>query len=269
MELSKKKRFNGTHTRSVSTVFSPENVKRLLSKDSPFAIREAYNAFRARLMFIKCGDDCPVFVLSSVNSGEGKTMTTVNLAISFAEAGKRTVIIDADMRNPSVHRYFSLKVNPGVSEYLAGIQQELTIRDTDRENLFVISAGQIPPNPAELLISKRAGEMLAALKKQFDYIFIDTPPVGMVADAMMLAAECTGYIMVVRNGATRVADMRAAKQNLEEVGGKIAGIVTNDISGVTNRRNADYYYRKRYGKRSGYYRSYGYYYGKDYNEKKG
>lgn len=264
MFLSKNKK--SEHAKSVSTVFSPENTKRLLSKESPFAIREAYNAFRARLMFFKSGDECPVFVFSSVNSGEGKTMTTINLAISFAEAGKRTVIIDADMRNPSVHRYFSLKGDPGFSEYLAGIQEEALIRDTDRENLFVISAGQIPPNPAELLISERAGALLASLKEKFDYIFIDTPPVGMVADAMMLAAECTGYIMVVRNGTTRVADLKAVQRNLEEVGGKVAGIVTNDISGITNRKSGNYYYYKK--KHYGYYRSYGYYYGKDYNEKK-
>lgn len=255
-------------SRSVSTVFSPEDTKRMLGKDSPFAIREAYNACRARLMFTECGDTSPIFVFSSVNSSEGKTMTAINLAISFAEAGKKTAIIDADMRNPSVHRYFNLQSSPGFSEYLAGIEAEATIRKTGRDNLYVISAGAIPPNPAELLISKRTGELLSALKEQFDCIFIDTPPVGVVADAVMLSADCTGYVIVVRNGSTRVSDLRGVLRNLQEVGGTVSGIVTNDISGITTRKSPNYYFNKRYGKRAGYYRSYGYYYGKDYNKKR-
>ena len=136
--------------------------RKLLKTNSPFAVKEAYNAIRTNLLFTQQGEKCPVFVVTSPTANNGKTINSANMAISFAQMGKRTLIIDSDMRNPSLHKLFSLNSKNGLSEILAGLTDNITVSKTDIENLSVITAGKIPPNPAELLASPRFSRVLTA-----------------------------------------------------------------------------------------------------------
>lgn len=128
-----------------SLAFSREDQKKILSADSPFVVKEAYNSVRTNLLFTQQGEKCPVFVVSSPTANNGKSINSINMAISFAQMGKRTLLIDADMRNPTVHRMFSIPVKNGLSEILAGLTDSITVSKTDVENLSILTAGKIPP----------------------------------------------------------------------------------------------------------------------------
>ena len=140
--------------------FSRNDQKKMLAADTPFVIKEAYNTIRTSLLFTQKGESCPVFVVTSPDANNGKTINTINLAISFAQMGKRTLIIDSDMRNPTVHRMFNIPVTNGLSEILAGLTDNITVSKTNVENLSILSSGKIPPNPAELLASSRMDLLL-------------------------------------------------------------------------------------------------------------
>ena len=232
---------------NVSSPFLPDNLKKLLTDKSPFAIREAYGTCRTRLMFTQRGEEHPVFAITSPEPGDGKTISAINTAISFARTGKKTLIIDMDLRNASVHRYFQNGGNSsssGLSEYLAGMKNEVIIKPTLQENLFLLPAGFTPPNPAELLSSDKLRTVIDTLRAEFDYIFIDTPPVNLVSDAALLTGICTGYIIVARVGKTRSADLRRAINALQMVNGHISGVLMNDVSGEGRHYSSYYDYHK-------------------------
>ena len=157
--------------------FSRNDQKKMLAADTPFVIKEAYNTIRTSLLFTQKGESCPVFVVTSPDANNGKTINTINLAISFAQMGKRTLIIDSDMRNPTVHRMFNIPVTNGLSEILAGLTDNITVSKTNVENLSILSSGKIPPNPAELLASSRMDLLLSFVKghrlKRSPFIYHD------------------------------------------------------------------------------------------------
>ena len=235
--------------KSVSTVFNKSSLNKILNENTPFAIREAYCYFRTKLMFTGKGEICPVFVFTSGNAGEGKTLTTINSAITFAELRKKTLIIDGDMRNPSFDYYFNLRGAHGLSEYLAGIDESVSIHKAKTENLFVLTAGTLPPNPSELLASSRLQLLLEKIRAEYDYVFIDTPPAGIVSDALALAQHCTGYVIVSQCGATRLSELQAVIRVIEQVGGCVSGVVLNDSLGKGNGT----YNSKNYRRRNAYY----------------
>ena len=160
MALSKKK-----NNESKNMHFSREDQKKILSSSSPFIVKEAYSSIRTNLLFSQKGDECPVFIVTSPTANNGKSINSVNMAVSFAQMGKKTLLIDADMRNPTVHRLFSIPVKNGLSEILAGLTDNITVSKTDIENLSVLTAGKIPPNPSELLSSERTDKLLAFVKQ--------------------------------------------------------------------------------------------------------
>ncbi len=217
--------------------FKRSDIKKMLNDNSPFAIKEAYNSVRTNLMFTNKGEACPVYVVTSAMPNDGKTINCVNVAISFAQMGKKTLVIDADMRNPTVHQIFGLPLQDGVSEILAGMVTSVNIKPTDYNNLFILTAGKIPPNPAELLSGEKMDILLKFVRGRFDYIFIDTPPVEVVTDASVLAKKVTGFILVVRNGTTELPVIKHAVSILEQVDADIVGFVLNDI----NPKNQWYY----------------------------
>ncbi|MBQ7255952.1 MAG: CpsD/CapB family tyrosine-protein kinase [Oscillospiraceae bacterium] len=241
---------------SVSTVFNANSRQKILNENTPFAIREAYRYFRTKLIFTGKGEQCPVFAFTSANAGDGKTITTINTAISFSELNKRTLIIDADMRNPSIGRYFSVKKKSGLSEYLAGIDESAALSETGIQNLTVLTAGAVPPNPAELLASQKLQTLIERARTEFDCVFIDTPPAGIVADALSLAQYCTGYVVVVQNGATRLTELQAVLRDIAQLGGDVCGVLMNDALGKGTgirytksyrRRSDSYYHADPYG----------------------
>lgn len=234
-----------------STVFSITSRKKMLKNASPFAIKEAYNMARAKLMFTSKGEKCPVYAVTSTDASDGKTINAINMAISFAMAGKKTLIIDGDMRNPSINKYFQVKREEGLSEILAQITSEINIQSSEQENLYFMTSGAIPPNPSELIGNEVLDRLLSALAEQFDCIFIDTPPVGLVSDAAYLAEKVTGYLMVVRSRYSELPAVQHAVDTLKNLNGSIVGFLLNDVEG----KGSGYY--KRSGSRYRYVHTYG------------
>ena len=254
MALFKSNKNNAQRTK----VFTKDDPKKILSPESPFVVEEAYSAIRTNLLFTQKGEKCPVFVVTSPTANNGKTINSINLAVSFAQMGKRTLLIDSDMRNPTIHRMFSIPVKNGLSEILAGLTDNITVSKTDVENLSVLTGGKIPPNPSELLSSPRMDKLLEFVKEHYDCVFIDTPPVNLVTDATVFAQKTTGYILIVKANISDNSDVKLAVNSLDNIGGNILGFVLND---VTSGRHRYYSYYKKYDYKYKYSYGYGYGYG--------
>lgn len=240
--------------------FTKDDQKKILCQASPFVVKEAYSSIRTNLLFSQQGDECPVFVVTSPTANNGKSINSVNMAVSFAQMGKKTLLIDSDMRNPTLHRLFSIPVKNGLSEILAGLTDSITVSKTEIENLSLLTAGKIPPNPSELLASERTDKLLAFVKQHYDCVFIDTPPVNLVTDPTAFATKSTGYIMVIKSGVTDTQSTKRAVDALQSLGANIVGFVLNDAMETNGMK----YYS--YGKYRGYKSKYGYYnYNYNYN----
>ena len=248
------KRRNERRKLAENNGFSKSDPKKILCQNSPFAVKEAYNAIRTNLLFTQQGEKCPIFVVTSPTANNGKTINSINLAVSFAQMGKRTLLIDADMRNPTIHRMFSISVKNGLSEILAGLTDNISVSKTDVENLSVLTAGKIPPNPAELLSSARMDKLLEFVKEHYDCVFIDTPPINLVTDSTIFAQKVTGYIVIVKTDTTNTHDVKTTVTNIEQIDGNILGFIINDV----NSEKKKYY---------SYYRKYNYNYSYNYNYK--
>lgn len=231
------------------------DLAKLLKGNSSFAIKEAYNAIRTNLMFTQHGDKCPIFVITSPTANNGKTINSANLAISFAQMGKKTLIIDSDMRNPSLHKLFGLSSKNGLSEILAGLTDNISVSKTDIENLSVLTAGKIPPNPAELLASERMDKLLDFVREHYDCVFIDTPPVNLVTDATVFAQKTTGYILIIKTDTTKLPELKVTVNTLETLNSSILGFIINDIN--SNKKRYYSYYTK-YSKYYAYNYKYSY-----------
>lgn len=244
---------------SKATAFSREDQKKILCADSPFVVKEAYNSIRTNLLFTQQGEKCPIFVVSSPTANNGKSINTINMAISFAQMGKRTLLIDADMRNPTVHRLFSIPVKNGLSEILAGLTDSITVTKTDIENLSVLTAGKIPPNPAELLSSTRMDKLLEFVKAHYDCVLIDTPPVNLVTDSTAFATKATGYIIIVKLETTDMQEVKMTVNSLRHINAPIVGFIANDAN-ASGKRYSSYYKRSYYRSKYSYNYSYDYSY---------
>ncbi len=248
--------------------FRTEDTKKILSAESSFSVKEAYNAIRTNLLFTQKGEKCPIFVVTSPTANNGKTINSINLAVSFAQMGKRTLLIDADMRNPTVHRMFSISVKNGLSEILAGLTDNISVSKTDIENLSVLTAGKIPPNPTELLASSRMDKLLEFVKSHYDVVFIDTPPVNIVTDCTVFAQKITGYVLIIKTDTTNTQDVKTAMNNLTQIGGNILGFILNDVNSE-KKKYYSYYRKYNYNYNYNYNYSYNYdYYNKKYYSKK-
>ncbi len=235
-----------------------------------FAASEAYKLLRTKLQFSFTDDKkCRVIGVSSAFAGEGKSLSSVNLAYALAQLEKRVLLIDCDMRRPSLAVKLNIRKIPGLSNYLTGnAQMEELIQCSDGEpkagSFSVIAAGRNPPNPIELLSSAKMAEAIELLRAEYDYIILDLPPVGEVSDAMATANLVDGMLLVVcQNYCNRIGFSTAVNQ-FEFVGVRILGIVMNRVSDHARGYGNRYYNYKKYYRRYGYYRSrygYGYSYG--------
>ena len=218
------------------------NRRRILTENSPYAQREAYTQLRTNLLFsvaaASANSDCRIFAVTSSNPGEGKSLTAANIAVSFAMLGKRTLLIDADMRKPTQHRLWKVAPKNGLSNLLTNVNR-CYISEVEGLPLNIITAGEIPPNPSELLASPRFQKSLDHFRDKYDFIIIDTPPVNAVADAQLVSQLADAVVLVVRSSVTKKDDVLRAEQNIMMAGGKIAGIVLN----AQNAKSAKYSYR--------------------------
>jgi capsular exopolysaccharide synthesis family protein len=200
---------------------------------------EAFRTLRTNIQFSSLDEEIKTIVVTSTQPGEGKSTVISNLALTMAQGGKRVLLMDCDLRKPSIHKKLQLSNKEGVTSVLS---KEKTLQDviktTDINNFFVLTSGPIPPNPAELLGSKKMKSFLEELKEYFDVILIDAPPVLAVTDAQILATLCQGVIFVAGYGQAEKHAVVRAKELIDKVGGKILGVVINK----TPTDSKSYYY---------------------------
>ena len=224
------------------------------SRHVPFAVVEAYKAIRTNLTFLLSDSDSKAIAITSPGAGEGKSTTSVNMAIAFSQLGDKVLLIDADMRRSSIHRKLKIENKSGLSNILAGFNKYNECINPINESLDVITAGQVPPNPSELLGSARFKELIDEVSQKYSYVIIDTPPVDVVTDALVIAPQTAGLVLVVRDQYTPVDAIQHTISSAEFAGINILGAVMNGCNPKSNRR---YGYRKYgYG-----YKKYGYGYG--------
>lgn len=207
-------------------------------EDPKSVAAEAYRILRTNLQFTNPDRPLKSLLVTSPTVGDGKSTVTANLAVSFAQVGKRTIIVNADLRRPSVHKLFHVPDGVGLTSVLVGqATVEEALRATEVPDVRLLTAGPMPPNPAELLQSQRMRDVMEELEKHADIVLYDAPPVTVVTDAGLLAPHADGCILVVSLGVTRREMVRAGAEQLERVGGRILGVVANRVN-----HGAGYYY---------------------------
>lgn len=219
--------------------------------DPKSPVSEVFRTLRTNLQYMNNGSDkCQTIVTTSTVQGEGKSFVTANLAVTFAQAGKKTLIIDADMRRPRQHPIFGVDMYPGLSNYLSGInlsrsRHEIAIEEciykTKIENLYLMPSGNIPPNPSELLQSRKLKTLLEELEPNFDVIIFDGAPCLLVTDSTIISRLVDATIIVASQGKTKIDDLKEAKRRINRVGGHIAGVVLNRVKISKSKYGEKYY----------------------------
>nr|WP_191297031.1 CpsD/CapB family tyrosine-protein kinase [Paenibacillus sp. PL91] len=221
-----------------------KNKRQIITLTNPRSpISESYRALRTNIEFSSIDEQLQVLMVSSAGPGEGKSTTITNLAVTFAQSEKKVVLIDADLRKPTAHHTFSISNRLGLSTVIS--QQcslEEVIQVSDIPNLDVITSGAIPPNPAEMMNSKRMTAVIDRLREMYDIILIDTPPLLAVTDAQIVATKSDGVILVVDQGRVKREIAGKAVKNLESVNARILGVVLNNVKRKANEEAYYYYY---------------------------
>jgi capsular exopolysaccharide synthesis family protein len=206
-------------------------------------ISESYRSMRTNLQFASVDGEIKTVVVTSAAPREGKTLTASNLAIAQAQAGRKTLLIDTDLRRPMIHKLFNMKRENGLSKVLTGeIKLDDAVKKTDIQNLFVITSGPIPPNPSELLASEKMKSVMKELKKGFDKIVMDSPPLIAVTDPVVIGKEVDGMVFVVRSGRTTREIAEKSKENAEYAKINLLGCVLNDVDVRHIYGSYNYYY---------------------------
>jgi capsular exopolysaccharide synthesis family protein len=209
-------------------------------------ISEAYRTLRTNVDFSAIDEPVKVIMLTSAGPGEGKSTTASNLAVAYAQSDKKTLLIDADLRKPTLHHTFVRSNRWGLTNIIAGqTKASEVICKTDINNLELLTSGPIPPNPSEILASKKMTALLEELKLAYDIIIIDTPPALAVTDAQIVATKCDGVILVIDSGKVKREVAMKVKASLEHVKARILGAVLNNL----DRKNGESYYYYYYGKK--------------------
>ena len=221
-----------------------EEGLRLIRDISTFSpLMESYRSLRTNINFAAVGTKLRSLVVTSSVPAEGKSTTAANLAMAMALDGKRVIIIDADLRRPSLHKLFRLESSPGLTDILVGTHEIAdVIKPSGVDNVSVISAGSPPPNPAELLGSAKMGELITELESLADIVLFDSPPTLAVADSIVLAARTNGVLLVIGYGETKKTNSRNAVAALQRANARVLGTVLNRVEGPSS----GYYYGKYY-----------------------
>lgn len=228
--------------------------KEIITKVDPKSpASEVFRSLRTNIQYVNNGRKNQTILITSTAQGEGKSWIAANLATTFAQAGKYVIIVDADMRRPRQNSIFNVQMFPGLSNYLSGVDvnglyKEIRIkeciRETEVKNLYLIPAGNIPPNPSELLLGEKIIILINELKKVFDVIIFDGAPCLLVTDATIISRIVDSTILVTSQGTTKIDDLKEAKKRIENVGGKIVGVVLNRVKVTNKKYQYGYYYYK-------------------------
>ena len=224
----------------------------IAQRDPKSPVSETFRTLRTNIQFMNTNNKLKTLLITSTSPGEGKSWVASNLAITFAQAGKKVVLIDADMRKGRQYTIFEVSPRPGLSNYLSGIDSNSEensmdeiidyIQETEVKNLYVISAGNIPPNPSELLITPKMVNLLDKLKQVSDIVIIDGTPCELVTDSVILSRLVDSTVIVTAHKQTKKDALQKIVTNIQNVGGKIAGIVLNKIPVSAKKYEQSYYY---------------------------
>lgn len=227
----------------------------ITNMDSRSPLAESIKTLRTNLQFMNPSDGMQTILVTSTIPTEGKSWVSSNLAVAFAQAGKRTILIDGDMRKGTVHYLFDLPLTPGLSNFLSGVNfkrdnleenpLKYIMQRSEVKNLSVITAGDIPPNPSELILSKRMEYLFSKLQEVADVVIFDGTPSLLVTDAVILSRMVNSTIIIAEYNKTKMNNLKQVKEDIEKVGGRVAGVVLNKVPAKEA--------------------SYGYGYGYDYN----
>ena len=219
--------FNGKKT---DVVFSEKDMKRTLHKNLEFTAIEQYKILRTNLDFTLPEDvKCPIIGVTSSMRGEGKSTTAVNLSYVLAEKGSPVILIDGDLRIPSIAKKMRIDSSPGLTDLLMGHGAHMPdFRSALLDNWFILPSGDIPPNPSELLGSRRMEYILNSFRESFDYIIIDLPPVNIVTDALSIASLITGMVVVVREDYTEKKELERCFRQLQLSNVNVLGCILNE-----------------------------------------
>ncbi|MBE6735201.1 MAG: CpsD/CapB family tyrosine-protein kinase [Ruminococcaceae bacterium] len=239
--------------KNIRFFFDPAVHKKTLHKNLEFTAVEQYKLLRANLSFtLPEGVKCPIIGVTSSMRGEGKSTTAINMSYVLAESGKSVLLIDGDLRIPSIAKKMDISSSPGLTDLLMGFEShQMGVFKTNLlENWYVMPSGDLPPNPSELLGSRRMESILKLAAEKFDYIIVDLPPVNIVSDALAISKYITGMIVVIRENYTEKKELEACFRQLELSNVNILGCILNESisSNGTHGRYKKYskYYRKYY-----------------------
>lgn len=214
-------------------------------------VSEMFRTLRTNIQFMNTKKGLKTLLITSTMPGEGKSWVSANLAVTFAQAGKKVILVDADMRKGRQFAMFGVKPTPGLSNYLSGYGkngEELSsnvldyVRETEVENLYLIPSGSIPPNPSELLVSEKTVEMINRLEEVCDLIIFDGTPSIVVTDSVILSRFVDSTVIITSHKQTKMDNLETVKKNIENVGGKIMGVVLNKIPVSQKKYESEYYY---------------------------
>lgn len=223
--------------------------KNVLSEKSKFAIVEAYKSARTNIMFSLSATENKAFAVTSYAKGDGKSTVAANLAISFSKMGKKVILIDCDLRRPNIHNILKLENKAGFSDMVGRmvVFDDVVHRDV-LPCLDVLTSGTIPPNPSELICSPEVTRFVEKLNREYDYIIFDSPPIGVVADALLLKEHIAGYLLITRERKTTHGDIERLLQNIKLTDSKPLGFIRVGVTheGKRGRRGYYYYYYYQY-----------------------
>lgn len=223
----------------------------IAAKEPKSPISEIFRTLRTNIQFMNTRSGLKSLLITSTSPSEGKSWVSSNLAITFAQAGKKVILVDCDMRKGRLFSVFSVQPSPGLSNYLSGVNSngekgdsniESYIRETEIENLYVITAGSVPPNPSELLVSERMEETMKKLEEMSDIVIYDGTPTNLVTDSLIISRNVDSTIIVCAYKYTKIDELERVKRDILNVGGKIAGVVINKMPIAQKEYYASYYY---------------------------
>lgn len=220
-----------------------EGLNLIAHNDLKNPATEAYRVIRTSIQFAQAGKELKTLAVTSCMPNEGKSITVANLAVVLTQAGKSVLLLDCDMRNPTVHKNFNLSNKVGLSSCISmGTALSDAVQKTSIEGLYALTGGVIPPNPSELLGSEQMKNVLQRAKEQYDYVLIDTPPVMPVTDALIVSRFVDGMILVIASAEVKVEMARDVKKQLVNAGANILGVVLNKVRSEHHGYGYGYYY---------------------------
>lgn len=226
---------------------NPSEGRNLITLTDPSSfISEEFRTLRTNIQFSMIDKELKTLMVTSSRQGEGKSTIAANLAIVFASQGKKVLLVDADMRNPSLHKLFKVRNQQGLTSILTTKNRQLTnlVHKTNQENLVLLTSGILPPNPSELLASQRMTQFIGAIKKDYDLIIFDLPPVNIVTDAQVMGNKADGTVFVIRKEVADLSDILKAKKLLNLVQANVIGAIFNSkerVKGI----NTSYYTKEK------------------------